>query len=113
MTSPLSRRADGDAPELDTVRLGFIPLVDCATVVMAAELGFDRRYGIRIEPVRQASWSMVRDGLANGSLDASHALYGMVYGTITVRASPSVKAWQSRACGMAGPCRVRCATAPA
>ena len=80
MTSPLSRRADGDAPELDTVRLGFIPLVDCATVVMAAELGFDRRYGIRIEPVRQASWSMVRDGLANGSLDASHALYGMVYG---------------------------------
>lgn len=80
MTSPLSRRADGDAPELETVRLGFIPLVDCATVVMAAELGFDRRYGIRIEPVRQASWAMVRDGLANGSLDASHALYGMVYG---------------------------------
>jgi ABC-type nitrate/sulfonate/bicarbonate transport system substrate-binding protein len=70
-----------DKPEKTTVQVGFIPLADCATVAMAAELGFDKRYGIRIETRRQASWAMVRDGLASGTLDASHALYSMVYGT--------------------------------
>ncbi|QEI09463.1 ABC transporter substrate-binding protein [Pigmentiphaga aceris] len=70
-----------DRPEKEVVRVGFIPLLDCAIVAMAHELGFDRKYGIRIEPQKQASWAMVRDGLASGSLDASHALYSMVYGT--------------------------------
>jgi nitrate/nitrite transport system ATP-binding protein len=73
--------AGSDRPEKDVVRVGFIPLLDCAIVAMAHELGFDRKYGIRIEPQKQASWAMVRDGLASGALDASHALYSMVYGT--------------------------------
>ncbi len=73
--------AGSDAPEKTTLRVGYIPLADCATVALCAELGFDRRYGLRIEPVKQASWSMVRDGLCGGALDASHALYSMVYGT--------------------------------
>jgi nitrate/nitrite transport system ATP-binding protein len=73
--------AGSDKPEKQTVRVGFIPLVDCATVAMAAELGFDKRYGLRIETRKQASWAMVRDGLGDGTLDASHALYSMVYGT--------------------------------
>ncbi|WP_157122542.1 CmpA/NrtA family ABC transporter substrate-binding protein [Bordetella flabilis] len=73
--------AGSDKPEKQTVRLGFIPLVDGATVAMAAELGFDKRYGLRIETRKQASWAMVRDGLGDGTLDASHALYSMVYGT--------------------------------
>ncbi len=73
--------AGSDAPEKDVVRVGFIPLLDCAIVAMASELGFDRKYGLRIEPQKQASWAMVRDGLASGALDASHALYSMVYGT--------------------------------
>jgi nitrate/nitrite transport system ATP-binding protein len=73
--------AGTDRPEKEVVRVGFIPLLDCAIVAMASELGFDRKYGIRIEPQKQASWAMVRDGLASGSLDASHALYSMVYGT--------------------------------
>lgn len=77
-------------PEIDVVKVGFIPLLDCAPVLMAAELGFDRRYGIRIEPVRQASWAMVRDGLNNGALHASHALYSMVYGTQLGIGSPAI-----------------------
>jgi nitrate/nitrite transport system ATP-binding protein len=73
--------AGSDKPEKQTVRVGFIPLVDCATVAMAAELGLDKRYGLRIETSKLASWAMVRDGLNDGTLDASHALYSMVYGT--------------------------------
>lgn len=73
--------AGSDAPEKHVVRVGYIPLADAATVALAAELGFDKRYGLHIEPCRQASWAMVRDGLVTGTLDASHALYSMVYGT--------------------------------
>ncbi len=47
---------------------------------MAAELGLDRKYGIRLVPRREASWAAVRDKLVNGELDAGQALYGMVYG---------------------------------
>lgn len=70
-----------DTPEKDSVRIGYIALTDCASVVMAAVLGFDRRHGIKIELSREASWAGVRDKLNNGELDAAHALYGMVYGT--------------------------------
>jgi nitrate/nitrite transport system substrate-binding protein len=47
---------------------------------MASELGFDRKYGIRIVPTKEASWARVRDKLVGGALDAAHALYGLVYG---------------------------------
>ena len=47
---------------------------------MASVLGFDRKHGIRIVPSRENSWASVRDKLVNGSLDASHVLYGLVYG---------------------------------
>ena len=70
----------GDQPEKEEVRIGFIPLTDCASVVMAAELGFDRKYGVRIVPTRETSWAGVRDKLVSGELDMAHVLYGLVYG---------------------------------
>jgi nitrate/nitrite transport system substrate-binding protein len=69
-----------DAPEKKEVRIGFIPLTDCASVVMASVLKFDEKYGIKIIPTKEASWASVRDKLANGELDAAHVLYGLVYG---------------------------------
>ena len=69
-----------DAPEKTEVRIGFIPLTDCASVVMAAALGFDQKHGIRIQPTRERSWAAVRDKLLAGELDAAHVLYGLVYG---------------------------------
>lgn len=69
-----------DAPEKPEVKIGFIPLTDCASVVIAAEKGFDRKYGIKIVPSKEASWAGVRDKLVNGELDASHVLYGLIYG---------------------------------
>jgi nitrate/nitrite transport system substrate-binding protein len=67
--------------EKDTVRIGFNPLTDCASVVMASVLGFDCRYGIKIVLSKETSWAGVRDKLVTGELDAAHALYGMVYGS--------------------------------
>jgi len=69
-----------DAPEKKEVRIGFIPLTDCASVVMASVLGIDKKYGIKIIPTKEASWAGVRDKLVNGELDCAHVLYGLVYG---------------------------------
>jgi len=72
--------AGSDAPEKKTLRVGFIPLTDCAPVVMAAVKKFDAKYGITIIPSKESSWASVRDKLLSGELDAAHVLYGMVYG---------------------------------
>ena len=69
-----------DKPEKEEVRIGFIPLTDCASVVMASVLGFDKKYGIKIIPTKEASWAGVRDKLVNGELDMAHVLWGLVYG---------------------------------
>ena len=69
-----------DKPEKEEVRIGFIPLTDCASVVMASVLGFDKKYGVKIIPTKEASWAGVRDKLVNGELDMAHVLYGLVYG---------------------------------
>jgi nitrate/nitrite transport system substrate-binding protein len=72
--------AGSDAPEKTEIKIGFIPLTDCASVVMASEMGFDKKYGLKITPSKEASWPSVRDKLISGELDAAHALYGMIYG---------------------------------
>ena len=72
--------AGSDAPEKKEVKIGFIPLTDCASVVIASVMKFDEKYGIKITPSKEASWASVRDKLVNGELDASHVLYGLIYG---------------------------------
>src|SRR6266852_9281112 len=72
--------AGSDAPEKKEVKIGFIPLTDCSSVVMASVMEFDKKYGIKITPTKEASWAAVRDKLVNGEIDASHVLYGLIYG---------------------------------
>jgi ABC-type nitrate/sulfonate/bicarbonate transport system substrate-binding protein len=72
--------AGSDRPEKTVVRVGFMPLTDCASLVMASVLGLDDKYGIKLELSRQHSWSSMRDRLVQGEIDAAHALYGMLYG---------------------------------
>ncbi len=79
-TSASAWAAGSDKPEKTQVKVGFIPLTDCASVVVAAAMGFDKKYGIEIIPSKEASWAGVRDKLVNGELDASHVLYGLIYG---------------------------------
>src|SRR5574343_1645425 len=72
--------AGSDAPEKKEVKIGFIPLTDCASVVMASVLGIDQKYGVKFVLSKEASWAGVRDKLVNGELDFAHVLYGLVYG---------------------------------
>jgi nitrate/nitrite transport system substrate-binding protein len=56
------------------LKVGFIPIIDCAAIVMAEELGAYERQGLEVEIRREVSWANVRDKLALGVLDASHIL---------------------------------------
>lgn len=56
------------------IRAGFIPLVDAAILIAAADQGFAAAEGIQLELVREVSWSNVRDKLALGHFEAAHIL---------------------------------------
>src|SRR5213083_1795629 len=60
--------------ERPRLKVGFIPIIDCAPVVLAEELGAFERHGLDVEIRREVSWANVRDKLALGLLDASHIL---------------------------------------
>jgi len=60
--------------------MGFMPLVDCAPLVMASVLRLDERHGLKFQLSRESSWAGVRDKLLGGGLDMAQALYGLVYG---------------------------------
>lgn len=56
------------------LRIGFIPLVDAAALIVAVDKGFAAAEGLEIELVREVSWSNVRDKLNIGLFDAAHLL---------------------------------------
>jgi ABC-type nitrate/sulfonate/bicarbonate transport system substrate-binding protein len=59
------------------LRLGFVPLIDAAPLVVAQECGHFADEGLHVSLERQIGWANVRDKLAFGHLDASHALLGL------------------------------------
>ena len=59
------------------IRLGFVPLNDCAPVIVARERGLFERHGLRVRLSRELGWATVRDKLAQGELDAAHAPCGL------------------------------------
>ncbi len=65
------------------IRIGFIPLTDCASVVMASELGLYKKHGLDVEVSREASWATIRDKVLSGDLDGAHCLFGMPFSVYT------------------------------
>lgn len=56
------------------LRIGYIPLVDAAALLVAVDQGFAADEGLHVELVREVSWSNVRDKLNIGQFDAAHML---------------------------------------
>lgn len=65
------------ATGLPSLRLGFVPLLDCAPLVMAQELGLFLKYGLRVTLQRELGWATIRDKIIYRELDAAHALTAM------------------------------------
>mgnify|MGYP000689268896 CR=1 FL=1 len=56
------------------IRIGFIPLVDAAALIVAVDKGYTAAEGLDVTLVREVSWSNVRDKLNIGLFDAAHLL---------------------------------------
>jgi len=60
------------------VRLGFIPLLDCAPLAVAQAQGFFVEEGLGVELRPEPSWANIRDKLSAGLIDGAHALAPLV-----------------------------------
>ncbi len=54
--------------------IGFLPLLDCAPLVVAAEKGFAAAEGLELELMRESSWANIRDRVIVGQFDAAQML---------------------------------------
>jgi two-component system, oxyanion-binding sensor len=59
------------------VVIGFVPLLDCATLVAAATQGFAAAEGLELALIRETSWANIRDRVLVGHFDAAHMLAPM------------------------------------
>ncbi len=60
--------ASGETPETTAVKLGYIPIVEAAGLIIAKEKGFFEKYGMTdVEVSKQASWAAARDNVVIGS----------------------------------------------
>jgi NitT/TauT family transport system ATP-binding protein/nitrate/nitrite transport system substrate-binding protein len=62
---------------LADLTLGFIPLTDCAPLVVAKARGFFAEEGLEVALSREASWATIRDKVSVGALDGAHMLAPM------------------------------------
>lgn len=60
------------------VRIGFIPLADCAPLLVARERELFSRHGVHVELSCEVGWATIREKLLYGQLDAAHAIAGLV-----------------------------------
>lgn len=67
--------------EKTKLTLGFIPLTDCAPLIVAKERGYFARVGLEVELSKETSWSNVRDKVSIGILDGAHMLAPMPLAT--------------------------------
>lgn len=60
------------------LEIGFVPLTDCAPLVVAKEKGFFEKHGLEeVTLSREPSWKSVAEGVATRRLDAAQMVAGM------------------------------------
>lgn len=74
-----SAASTGTASSSGPIRLGFIPLTDCASLVVADQMGYFKKHGVQVEVVKMANWNAVRDQISSNILQGAHCLFGMPF----------------------------------
>ena len=68
----------GNGLEKINLELGFIPLTDCAPLVVAQEKGFFKEQGLdQVTLSREPSWKAITEGVSSKRLDAAQMVTGM------------------------------------
>ncbi|MET0106732.1 MAG: CmpA/NrtA family ABC transporter substrate-binding protein [Sedimenticola sp.] len=73
----MNRTIDTNDLEKTELSLGFIPLTDCAPLIVAKEKGYFEKYGLDISLSKETSWANIRDKVAIGILDGAQMLAPM------------------------------------
>lgn len=60
--------------KVTTLKVGFIPLVDVAPLIVAQQMGFAAEEGLALDLRRAPNWSALRDMLNFGQIEAAHML---------------------------------------
>jgi ABC-type nitrate/sulfonate/bicarbonate transport system substrate-binding protein len=63
------------------LRVGFLALTDAAPFVVAEELGYFTRHGLKVTLTREIGWATIREKIIYGELDAAHAPAPMLWPT--------------------------------
>jgi nitrate/nitrite transport system ATP-binding protein len=71
------RGRKGGRLEKRSLTLGFVPLTDCAPLVIAREKGLFAKHGLDVELSRESSWANIRDKVSTGMLDGAQMLAAM------------------------------------
>ncbi|MCC5790865.1 MAG: ABC transporter substrate-binding protein [Opitutales bacterium] len=61
------------------LRIGYVPLTDCAPLLVAREKNFFERHDLLVELSPEPGWATVREKMVHGELDAAHAPASMVF----------------------------------
>jgi NitT/TauT family transport system ATP-binding protein/nitrate/nitrite transport system substrate-binding protein len=69
--------------------LGFIPLLDCAVLVVAQAEGFFVEEGVAVQLQPEPSWANIRDKLSAGLIEGAHALAPLVLASRLGLGAPS------------------------
>ncbi len=62
-----------------SIRLGYVPLTDCAPLAVAREMGIFEKHGLNVSLHRELGWATVRDRLFYGELDAAQCIAGIAF----------------------------------
>lgn len=85
--APLPQAASARPRHLATIRLGYVPLLDAAPLIVAETLGYFAQAGLRVSLSEELGWGSVREKIVYGELDAAHApgglLFSILFGTHT------------------------------
>ncbi len=72
------------------LRVGFIPLMDAAPIIIAQEMGFFEQHRLRVQLSRELGWASIRDKILYHELDAAHALGAMPLAATVGIGSPAI-----------------------
>jgi nitrate/nitrite transport system ATP-binding protein len=64
--------------EQTTVNIGYVPLTDCAPLIVAKEKGFFAKYGIEtVNLCQESSWDAIADRIVSGELHTAQMVAGL------------------------------------
>jgi ABC-type nitrate/sulfonate/bicarbonate transport system substrate-binding protein len=67
------------ATKRQTCNIGFVPMIDCAPLIVAQELGLFAKHGTSVRLTRELGWATIREKLLHQELDAAHAPASMAF----------------------------------